>query len=690
MKRKAIILLFTFLFSIPVIAQLDRTKMPEPGPAPEIELGEYESFQLDNGLKVFVVENNKLPRVAFNLVLDLDPIVEGENAGYVTTAGQLLRTGTTGRTKDEIDEAVDFIGASLNTSPDGVYGASLTKHIDKLLDLMSDIVKNANFTQAELDKIKKQTISGLASQKDDPNAIAGRVKNALLYGLDHPYGEQMTEETVESITLDMCKDYYNNYFSPSVAYLAIVGDINVDDAEDLVKKYFSDWTVKEVPAKEYKTPRAPLIRKVAVVDRPNAVQSVIHIAYPVKLMKGSEDVIKANVMNTILGGSFSSRLNQNLRETHAYTYGARSSINSDELIGSFDASCEARNSVTDSVVTQFLEEMQKLRNEKVSQEELDMVINYMSGGFARSLESPQTIANFAINTELYNLPKDYYKNYLKNLSAVTVEDVEAMAKKYLQPNKAYVLVVGNAGDVADNLKQFSPAGKVDYYDIYGGEYDPNVKELPAGLTVDDVINKYIEVIGGRENIEKVVDRTTKMKGQVQTFEINVTISQKVPNMYYFNLDAGVMKQEQKFDGERAVVTGMGGSELEGEQLEAMKIESIMHSYLDYSKYGITPELVSMEAIDGKDAYKVVLNLPTGKTKTEYYDAETGYKVREVSVAESPQGTFTSTVDYSDYKEVEGVMYPHKISQQMGPQNIEMEVISVEVNTGLSDELFKVK
>ena len=690
MKNKLMITLM-LLVALPLYAQLDRSKIPGPGPAPEIKLGTYDTFQLQNGLKVFVVENHKIPRVAFNLVLDVDPILEGDSAGYVSAAGDLLRTGTKTRTKDQLDEDVDFIGGTLSTSSSGAYAVSLKKHTPKMLELMSDVVLNSVFKQEELDKIKKQDLSGLAAQKDDPDAIFGVVKNALYYGKDHPYGEPMTEKTVDNITLEMCKNYYNTYFKPNIAYLAVVGDINKDEAQKLVEKYFGSWKKGEVPEHKYNKPTAPLITKVALVDRPNSVQSVIGVGYPVDLKIGSEDVIKASVMNTILGGSFSSRLNHNLREEHGYTYGAGSGLHSDKVIGSFTASCTARNSVTDSAITQIFSEMKKMRTDTVSAEDLQSTKNYMTGGFARSLESPQTIASFAINIAKYNLPLDYYKNYLKRLSAVTVSDVHEIAKKYIKPNNAYVLVVGNGDEVADKLKKFSLSGKIDYYDVYGDKYDPSAKMLPEGLTVDSVLNKYVNAIGGKENILKVQDKTTQLSGTVQGMNLTLTISQKAPNKLYQVFDAGVFKVSTIFNGEKGVMDQMGKTqELTGDALEALKLQATMHAYLDYAKYNVKPELSGMEKVDGKDTYRVKVNLPDGKVWTQYYDVDSGYLVKQITEVSTQQGSFNQTIDFSDYKEVDGVKYPFKIVQSMGPQTIELNVDSIKVNTGLDDSLFEIK
>ncbi len=688
MKNKILISLFFILLSLPAFSQVDRTKKPEPGPPPEIKLGEYESFTLDNGLKVFLVENDKLPKVSYSLIIDRDPIVESDSAGYVSAAGQLLRTGTKTKTKDQIDEAVDFIGASLSTSSTGVYCSSLKKHTEELLKIFSDVVLNSDFKQDELDKIKKQTLSGLAADKDDPNAIAGNVKNALDFGLNHPYGEPLTEETVDNVTLQMCKDYYNTYFRPNIAYLAIVGDISKDEAEPLIKKYFGSWVKKDVPTFKYETPKPPAERIVAIVDRPNAVQSVIHLTYPIVLEKGDKDVIPVSVTNTILGGSFSSRLMQDLREKKAYTYGAHSSISSDRLVGNFDASCEARNSVTDSSVTAFIDQMKKIKDEKVSDQELQSTINYISGGFARSLENPQTIATFAINIERYNLPKNYYADYLKNVASVTKDDVKAMADKYIHPDNAYVIVVGNADEVAKKLSEFGPEK---YYDRYGNEIDTSAIKVPEGVTAKGIINKYVDAIGGTKNLLNVSDRTTVMSATIQGVNIAITSYQKAPDKLLQVIKAGAMDQKIIFDGNNGVMeVGGKSTKLTGKDLEKLKLESTMNLILDLDHYNVKATLKGIEKVDGKDAYKIELNLPSGITWTQYYDTQTGLKIRELKPIESPQGTFTQESNYSDYQIIDGVKYPFSIQQNLGRQSFEFKVDSIKVNTGLADRNFDVE
>ena len=392
-----------------------RSQAPEAGAARKIELGEYDSFVLDNGLRVIVVENHKIPRISYQLYVDRDATIEGNKAGLTGIAGQLMSMGTTSRTKAQIDESVDFIGASLNTNSQGGFASSLTRHTETVLAIFADVILNPSFPEHEFDKLKTQTISGLQTNKDDPNAISGNVSNALLYGKDHPYGELTTETTVSNLTVEDCKEYYNKYFAPNISYLVIVGDITADKAKSEAQKYFGGWAKKDVEEHTYQMPENPEKTRVAFVDKTGAVQSVINIAYPVNLEPGDEDVIPGRVMNTILGSGFSGRLFRNLREDKAYTYGAYSSLSYDELVGEFSAGASVRNEVTDSAITQFILELDSMRRTEVSDTELELAKNYIAGAFARSLERPQTIANFALNTYRYDLPEDYYASYLEKL-----------------------------------------------------------------------------------------------------------------------------------------------------------------------------------------------------------------------------------------------------------------------------------
>jgi len=675
---KKIYISFVFALAASIsFAQVDRTTAPEPGPAKEINIGEPATFTLKNGLKVFVVENHKLPRVAFSLTFDRDPILEEDKAGYVSMAGQMLMKGTKNRSKAELDQGIDFIGANINTYSTGMYATSLTKHQDKLMELMTDILFNPAFPESELDKLKKQTLSGIAASKDDPNAIASNVGGKLVYGDKHPYGEFETEETVENISLEEIKAYYNTYFRPNIGYLAIVGDITPKEAKKLIKKNFADWEKAEVPSKKYEMPTPPEETYVALVDREASVQSVINVTYPVSLPIGSEDVIVARVLNQILGGGFSSRLMQNLREDKAFTYGARSSLSSDELVGRFNASASVRNEVTDSAVNEFMAELTKINKEGVTQNELDAAKAQIAGSFARSLESPQTVSSFAINTARYNLPKDYYANYLKNLEAVSLEDVKAAAQKYILPNKANILVVGKGAEVAEKLERF---GEVKYYNKKGNEYDPNDKSaIPADLTVEKIFAKYFEALGGKEQVEAVKSIKTVYNASVQGQTL--TISEVKNNSNYKQETAmGPMVVSKVLVTDDEVKVFQQGQEvpLPDAAKKSIKFGAKIYPELYYNELGAKLELANVEEVNGKPAYKVSITLPSGPTTSSFFDVESGLKVK----SSSAQGSEV----IKSYKEIDGIKVPEKRAINQGFQ-LTADLESAEINVEIKEDTF---
>ncbi|MDQ3017778.1 MAG: insulinase family protein, partial [Bacteroidota bacterium] len=490
-----------------------RAMPPKAGPARPIEIGKSNQFTLANGLKVIVIENHKLPQISYQLTIDRDPVQEKEKAGVSSITGELLGTGAAGKSKAEIDEAVDYIGANLSTSSRGGFASSLTKHTDKILTLFSQVILKPTFPEAEFEKIKTQTISGLQANKDDPNAISQNVSNALIYGTGHPYGEITNEITVANVSLDDAKEFYKNYYKPGNAYLVIVGDITPEVAKAKAEKYFGSWANGMTPKYVYGFPKTADNTAVAFVDKPGAVQSVINITYPISIRPGDPDEIAARVMNTVLGSGFSGRLFKNLREDKAYTYGAYSTFDSDKLVGYFSASASVRNEVTDSAIVQFLYELNRLKNEPVTQTELDLAKSYIAGAFARSLESPQTVANFALNTNMYGLPADYYETYLQRLQAITIDDVTRVAKKFITPSRARIVVVGNKDEVFPRIASFDKEdGKVQLYDIYA---NPKKDEsaTPVDITAQQLIDKYLTAIGGREklNAVKTIDQTYSLE-----------------------------------------------------------------------------------------------------------------------------------------------------------------------------------
>ncbi len=667
-------------------AQVDRTNAPQPKPAREIKIGEYQSFTLKNGLRIFVVENHKLPRLQFSIQLLHKPMLEGAKAGYVSMAGDLMGTGTATRPKAQLDEEVDFIGASLSTSASGLFASSLTKHSGKLLELMTDVLYNPAFQQEELDKIKTQTLSGISAGKEDPGTISANVRSVLLYGKNHPYGELTTETSVEAITLEDCKRYYEEYFKPNNAYLVMVGDISLKDAKKIAEKNFARWEPAEIKNQEFPAPTPPQKTYVALVDRPASVQSIINIAYPVNLKIGSEEVLKARVMNHILGGDFSSRLNQNLREKHGYTYGSGSQLTSDELVGRFTASASVRNEVTDSAVHELLYEMKRIAGEKVSQEELQAAKASIAGSFGRSLEQPQTIASFAVNTARYNLPKDYYATFLQRLEAVSAEAVKSIAEQYIRPDNAYIQVVGKGDEIATGLKRF---GEIKYYDIQGNAFNPATQpEIHDGLTANQVIENYLTALGGREKLKSIQSVKLVYKGEAMGNELIMTVIKASPDKAFLEINAGGMALQKIVQrGQQVAVTSMGQPvEVGKSEMEKLMFEAAIFPELNLK--GIATKISKAQNLDGEAAYAVEFSFPSGGKKTEYYSAQSWLKLRAENTAKSLQGDVLSIIALEDYREDHGVQFPERIIQIQGPMRLSFELVEIQVNPAIAETIFK--
>ncbi|MBI9054742.1 MAG: insulinase family protein [Bacteroidales bacterium] len=687
--KSIILLILIVVISTSMQAQIDRSIQPKPGPAPEFKIGEYQTFTLKNGLKVIVVENHKVPRISYQLTVDVDPILEKDAIGFVAMTGDLMRSGTSNKSKIEIDEAVDFIGASFSTYQNGMYGLTLTKHKEEFLGLFADVLLNPSFPTEEIEKNKKQTISGLISSKTNPEFIAKRVGQKLRNG-NHPYGEIGTEETIENITREHLVNYYESYYKPNTSYLVIVGDIKLKQAKKDAEKYFGTWEKGEVVKHEYQFPNKTVGTRVALIHKENAVQSYIYISYPVNLKVGDKDALPAALANDVLGsGVFSARLISNLREDKGYTYGAYSDLTKDPLVGDFSAYAQVSTDVTDDAVNQFIIEMNRMKNELVDDNTLDLFKTVRTGSVARSLEKPQTIARFAVNTMKYSLPADYYQKYFEAIEAISNTEIQSVSKKYIDPDQAIIVIVGDKEKIAESIKKYSVSGKVELYDMYGNPVKEDVKKsIPEGVTAESVIEKYISAIGGKEHLEKIQDVTMEATTSMQGMEIKQKTYKKAPNKYamIMSMNGNVM-QQQAFNGERGIMKGFGGEkEILGDDLENLKVDATLNAELKFAELGVKLTLESVETIEGKDTYKVKVVNPTGELTYNFYDVESGLLILSKEIIVAPQGEFTQMQSFTDYKEVEGVLYPYTITIS-GVQNLVLKVDSISINTDLSDDLF---
>jgi len=686
---KNYILTIFFICSGILSAQIDRTTPPKAGPAPEIDLGASKSFELKNGLKVIVVENRKLPRVSYSLVLDNPPYTEGEKAGVSQLMGSLLGKGSMSINKDDYNEEVDYMGATVNFSSSGAFARGLAKYSDRILELLADAAINPNFTEEELEKERNILLDNLKSNEKSVSTVANRVGSALAYGVKHPYGEFISSETVKNVTLADVKANYRNYFVPKNAYLAVVGDIDFEKLKESVENYFTPWTKAAPLSFEYSRPANALYPQINFVDMPNAVQSEITIENIVDLKMGDPDYFPALLANKVLGGSFRSYLNSSLREDKGYTYGAGSSIGADKYASRFQASASVRNAVTDSAVVVFLDQLKRIRNEKVDTEELEIAKAEYVGGFVMALERPETIARYTLNILTENLPEDYYTTYLEKINAVTPEQLQQAAQKYISLDKARIVITGKGSDVLENLDKVSFNGKIlplKYYDKYANEvekpdYDAGV---PEDMSADKVLNKYLEAIGGKDKLMGVASYSMLAEAEMQGMKLNLEMKKTSKDQFMQDVKVGGNSMsKQVFNGDKGYMVMQGQRKDMGEaELAKVKEESAPFPELNYLNSDITLE--GVEEVDGNKAYKLKIS----EEKSAFYDMETGLKVQEVTNAEMGGQQITSTTNFKEYKEVAGIQFPFVVAQTVGPQSFEFIVSEVKVNEGVSDTDFE--
>lgn len=687
----ALILLTTVGFS-----QVDRSVRPKAATAPTINIKDSEVFTTANGITVILSENHKLPKVSIRLVTGSDPMTEGTKAGLSQIAGQLIMSGTTNRSKDKLDNEIDYIGATLTADGNSMSLSCLTKHLPKGLELMSDILYNANFPDSEFQRIVKQNESGLLSAKSNPDVMAGNAEKKAIFPNGHPYGEVMTEATLANITKADVEQYYKKVFTPSGSYLVIVGDMNKEQAKAMVEKNFNNWKGGPVYKADLGAGNFIKGNRVIFVKKPGAVQSKVSVAFPVKIKQGDKNQISLNVTNGILGGGgFGTRLMQNLREDKAYTYGCYSSLDITDNGSYFSTEGNFRNDVTDSAIVQILKEIEGISESYVKDTEISLTKSAMAGNFARSLENPQTIARFALNIIRYNLPKDYYQTYLQKLEAVDKDAVLEMAQTYFTATNCNIIVVGNE-EILNKLKVFDADGHIEMFDAFG---DP-VKEMkPATISKDQLIEKYVLLNTNTTSMKAALKKLGKIKSVKQVTELS---AQQIPapltmTTYFVapNKDAmkmemqGMLLQREYFDGKAGASSNMqtGKKEMTAEEIANKQKSAGLFPELNYAKSGAKYELLGIENQNGTEMY--VLKLTDGdKQSFDYFDTKSFQKLKSVSIQKVENEVVEVSRTFSDYKDVNGLLFPHKVTLMMGEMGFNGNVTLIEVNKSIEDSVFK--
>ncbi len=437
-------------------SNFDRSVEPSQGTSPKLNLPSTWTTSLKNGMKVYGIEQNEIPTVNFSLVMEgghlLDDINKNGVANLIT---DIMMEGTANKTPQELEEEIEMLGARINmytTRESIVISANcLVRNFDKTLALVEEILLEPRWDEEEFARIKIKTINEIKRSDANPNVVAGRVYNKILYGKNHifSYPTSGTVASVEALTIEDLKTFYYKNFSPSISNFHIVGAITEADSKNILASFGEKWKAKEVIIPSYSIENNRNKASLYFVDIPGAKQSIINIGY-ISMARTDKDFYLAEVMNYKLGGSFSGNVNLILREEKGYTYGARTGFNGSKIKGTFKASSSVRTNTTGESVSIFKEEIADYKN-GVSQEDLDFTKNAMIKSNARRFETQFSLLGMLQEMSTYNLPADYIAEEEDFISAMTLEQHKQLANKYLDETKmAYVVI----GDAATQFSQF--------------------------------------------------------------------------------------------------------------------------------------------------------------------------------------------------------------------------------------------
>ena len=435
---------------------VDRTRAPAPAAPRPYHFPHVTRRALANGLRVLVAENHNAPLASLRTLVrsgaDHDT---AELAGLASFTAELLDEGAGARDAVRLAEDLGLLGATLGSGAD--WDASyvsidvLSRNVDEAFAILSDVDRRPMLPPSSLERLRSERLMELLQQRDEPAAIAAKRFSSLIYGTG-AYGNTIlgNPESVARIAAGDVRRYYAAHFVPNNCSIVIAGDVDTAKALDAAERLFGDWPAAELPPRPTVVPQQFSEARIYLIDRPSAVQSEIRVGH-IGVARTTEDYFALSVMNALLGGVFNSRINLNLRERHGYTYGARSMFAFRRQPGPFVVSAPVRNEVTRESVSEVIAELRRIRTGDVEERELSDTKNYLMGVFPATVQSAGDVAGRLLDMELYDLPHDYFDRYRENIGGVMKEDIERVAKRYIDPDRAVIVIVGNATQIREPL-----------------------------------------------------------------------------------------------------------------------------------------------------------------------------------------------------------------------------------------------
>ncbi|MBC8146310.1 MAG: insulinase family protein [bacterium] len=443
---------------------IDRSHPPLPGPPSEHAFPAFSEQRLSNGVAVYLVENHAQPYVSLTLTLRSGSSYDGDIAGLASFVGGILLSGAGTRNAEELAEAIDFLGATIDVSAGRdditIKLGVLTRYLPEALDFFADLVLRPTFPSNEIARERRHSIASLKQAQSDPAYLASVQFRREAYG-SSPYGTEVdgTAESIARIRRKHCVDFHRTHFTSANSFIVAAGDVDEEVLLALLEERFGTWSGDRPAPVVWHDPETGATPRVVIVDRHDAMQSAIRVG-AVAISRTHPDFIPLVTLHTLFGGYFNSRINQNLRERNAFTYGAGSSVEALAMPGSVSVRASVGIEVTGAAVREVFNELRTIASELISLEELEMVTNYILGLQSLQIETPGQVAGFVRTVALYDLPHDYYERFPDAIRAVTRERILEVAKRYMDPNTMIVVVVGDAAKIKSELEEFGPVSVV--------------------------------------------------------------------------------------------------------------------------------------------------------------------------------------------------------------------------------------
>ncbi|PWT92193.1 MAG: hypothetical protein C5B55_06825 [Blastocatellia bacterium] len=439
--------------------QLDRTKIPPPGPNPQLHVPTWTKTQLSNGAMLIVSERHSLPLISFTITFvgGANQFEPENKRGVAAMTSSMLTEGTKTKSGDELSDALQLLGSNVGAgvgAEDGnINFVSTTANFEPTLAILADVMLNSTFPADALERLRGRTLVNLTQAKDQPTIVGAQVFARVLYGSAHPYGQRATETSIKAITRDDIVAFQKAYYQPGRAIITVVGDTTATSAKAAVEKGLAGWA-KAGDKPSFSYPKLPELQpaKIYLVDKPGAAQSVVNIGLPGP-PRNTPDYFALQVLNTILGGQFQSRLNANIREQKGYSYGVNSAFSYGKGPGAFRAGGSIFSAKTDAALIEFMKELKGIEGDRpITDEELKTAKDSLIQGLPARFASITAISGSITSLYVQGLPEDYFQNYAKNISGITKEDLLRVAKQYIDLDHLAIVIVGDRSAIEAPLK----------------------------------------------------------------------------------------------------------------------------------------------------------------------------------------------------------------------------------------------